>query len=454
MEHNVTFPGSFMQSFTSIGPMLDIAALFSAIAVYSGAYLGTVMLISFLAALTTIYVVWKLSKHFQSNGGYYLFAGKMLGKRVGITTSFIYAVYALLVIPNIALFVSFFILHLIPLGGNITGLLGYVIPFTFLLVLMGIVSQGLGRSIKYTIGAGSVEMVFVLVLDFFFLKNATSFTFPIIPTTMNGAYSVFSGVVFGILAFAGMESPLYLSEDTKRKDSTVPKALIYSYMVTGAVLVVSAFSIMVFLGSKGVSAYSSNPFYVNSMIRSSFGMVAYSLFAVLAIISSMNLCVSYSNAVLNEIRRMAKDNILSKLNVGNAKLVTSFLVLETVIIIVTNYFLGNFVGFVMIAAIVSFSYMSIQVIGGLSLLKLSFVSKRARAFSVALTSVLVLSITIAFSFAADVSPGSPTRLSIAIFLVILALSVLVSVIGSSKAKTWYNRVEMLNALEIKEVTDI
>lgn len=453
VEHKVTFSGSFMQSFTSIGPMLDIAALFSAIAVYSGAYLGIVMLISFLAALTTIYVVWKLSKHFQSNGGYYLFAGKTLGKRVGITTSFVYAAYALLVIPNIALFVSFFILHLIPLGSQVATLLSYVIPLAFLLVLLGIVSQGLGRSIKYTIGAGAVEMAFVLILDFLFIKNASSFSFPVIPTTMSGAYSVFSGVVFGILAFAGMESPVYLSEDTRKKGSTVPRALIYSYLVTGVLLVISAFSIMAFLGSKGVLAYSSNPFYVNSSIMASFGLVAYGLFAVLAIISSMNLCVAYSNAVLNEIRRMAKDNILSRFNIGNVNLISAFLLLEAVIIIVTNYFLGNFVGFIMIAAIVSFSYMFIQVIGGLSLMKLSIASKGVGAFSVALVSVLVLGITVVFSFIADIGPGSPTRLSIMIFLAIVALSALVSVIGSTKARAWYNRVEMSNALEIKDVND-
>ena len=114
---------------------------------------------------------------------------------------------------------------------------------------------------------------------------------------------VFSGVVFGILAFAGMESPLYLSEDTRKRSSTVPRAMIFSYAITGILLIVSAFSIMAYLGKAGLAAYTSNPFYVNSSIRSSFGMAAYTMFAILAILSSMNLCVAYSNAVLNEIRR-------------------------------------------------------------------------------------------------------------------------------------------------------
>ena len=453
MGHKVTFSGSFMQSFTSIGPMLDVAALFSAIAVYSGAYLGIVMLISFVAALTTIYVIWKLSKHFQSNGGYYLFAGKTLGKRTGIATSFIYAAYAILVIPNIALFVSFFILSLIHLGSVVASLLSYAIPIAFLLVLFGIVYQGLGRSIKYTIVAGGIEMAFVLVLDFLFLKNASSFSFSLLPTTMNGAYSVFSGVVFGILAFAGMESPLYLSEDTKKKGSTVPRALFYSYLVTGVVLVISAFSLMAFLGNTGILAYSSDPFYVNNSIRASFGVVSYALFAVLAIMSSMNLCVSYSNAVLNEIRRMAKDGILSRLDVRNDRLIYSFIAIEGVIILVTNYFLGNFVGFVMIAAIVSFSYMFIQVIGGLSLMRLSYASKQAWSLSIALLSTLILVVTMAFSFIADTSQGNPARISIVIFLAVLLISTVISIVGSSRARSWYSGIEMTNALEAKDTAE-
>ncbi len=439
-----------MQSFTSIGPMLDIAALFSAIAVYSGPYLGIVMLISFLAALTTIYAVWNLSKHYQSNGGYYLFAGKTLGKGVGITTSFVYAAYALLVIPNISLFVSFFVLNLVNVSPALIMALSYAIPLLFLLVLFAIVSQGIGRSIKYTIAAGMVEMVFILVLDFLFLKDAKTFSFPILPTTTNGVYSVFSGVVFGILAFAGMESPVYLSEDTSKSGSTVPRALIYSYMVTGVLLVISAFSIMAFLGSSGLSAYTSNPFYVNYSIRSSFGTVAYVLFAVLAILSSMNLCVAYSNAVLNEIRRMAKDGILSSVSSDSFSVILVFLVLEGIIITVTNYFLGNFVGFIVIAAIVSFSYMLIQIIGGFSLMILSVKERKTRVFSIAILSTIILGITIVFSVIADTGTGSPTRISLVALLLIVLVSITVSLLGRTKARVWYSRIEMANKLDLKE----
>ncbi|MGC8562043.1 MAG: APC family permease [Thermoplasmata archaeon] len=450
MEKRVTFSGSFMQSFTSIGPMLDIVALFSAIAVYSGPYLGIVMLISFFSAMTTVYVIWNLSKRFQSNGGYYLFAGKTLGKGSGIFVSMVYAGYALLVIPNIALFASFFILHLVPLGTQFSTLLSYLVPLIFLLFLFGIISQGLGTSIKYTVGAGMTELVFVIVLDILFLKNATTFSFPLIPANLSGVYSVFSGVVFGILAFAGMESPVYLSENTRQSGSVVPKALVYSYLATGVLLVISAFSIMAFLGLNGLSTYSSNPFFVDSSVHAAFGTTVYALFAILAVLSSMNLSVAYSNSVLNEIRRMGEDGILSRITILKKRPILFFVLLETTVIVVTNFFLGNFLGFIVIAAVVSFSYMTIQLMGGLSLLKLTVKSKEKKALIVSLVSLLVIGITVVFSSIADLSPGSPTRSSIIIFIAIVIASVFVSYLGRTKLREWYDGIHMLNNLDEKE----
>lgn len=450
MEQRVTFSGSFMQSFTSIGPMLDIVALFSAIAVYSGPYLGVVMLISFFTAMTAVYVVWNLSRRYQSNGGYYLFAGRILGKGAGIFISIVYAAYALLVIPNIALFASFFLLHLIPLGRSLSGMLSYLIPLIFLLVLLGIIYQGLGRSIKYTVAAGMMELFFVIALDVLFLRNETTLSFSVIPTNLSGVYSVFSGVVFGILAFAGMESPVYLSENTRKSRFVVPKALVYSYIATGILLVISAFSILAFLGLKGISAYSSDPFYIGKSVQVAFGKGVYALFAALAVLSSMNLCVAYSNSVLNEIRRMGDDGILARIVTARRRPILVFLILETAVILVANFFLGNFMRFVAIAAVVSFSYMTIQVIGGFSLLKMTIKTRETRGSIIALLSVAIMGITVVFSTMADLSPGSPARASIILFGAIILASVLLSSFGRAMFRKWYDGIHMLNSLETKE----
>ncbi|MEM0141492.1 MAG: APC family permease [Thermoplasmatales archaeon] len=452
MREAVTFAGSFMQSFTSMGPMLDIVALFSAIAFYSGIYLGIVMLLSFCSALSAMYVIKSLSKKFQSNGGYYLFAGEALGKDIGIFTSFIYTSYALLTIPSISLFVSYFVLNTFLKGTHFAAFFNYIIPFAFLLSIVGIVYLGLGRSIKYTLVAGIIEFAFITILDVLFFKHGTASVLSIFPVNLHAVTSVFTGVVFGVLVFSGMESPVYLSENTEERRRTVPRALVYSYLATGFLLVISAFSILLFLGSEGLEKYTSSPLVIENHIRIIFGPAVYILFLILAILSSLNLCVAYSNSVLNEIRRMSEDRILPMIRGNWKNIVITYFILEGAIGLIANVFLGSFLGFVVIAAIVSFSYMAVQFIGGLSLIWLSANSGRIKPFLIALFSVIVISLTLIFSLYIDIFGNGPTRISIVAFLIILIVSFSISYAGKVEFPEWYDGIVMFNS--IKEADDI
>ncbi|MEM4213514.1 MAG: APC family permease, partial [Thermoplasmatales archaeon] len=418
----------------------------------SGIYLGLVMLLSFCSALSAMYVTQSLSKKFQSNGGYYLFAGEALGKDIGIFASFIYTSYALLTIPSISLFVSYFVLSTFLKGIHFAALFAYIIPLVFLISTVGIVYLGLGRSIKYTLVAGVIEFVFITILDVLFFKNASASIPPIFPVNLHDVASVFTGVVFGILVFSGMESPVYLSENTERRLRTVPRALVYSYLTTGILLVISAFSILLFLGSEGLEKYVSSPLVIENFIHIILGPVVYILFLILAILSSLNLCVAYSNSVLNEIRRMSEDGILP-IVLGNWRnIVITFFILEGGIGLIANVLLGNFLGFVVIAAIVSFSYMAVQFIGGLSLIWLSANSGQIKSLLIASLSVIIISLTLIFSLYIDIFGNGPTRISLVAFLVILIVSFSISYVGKTKFPDWYDGIEMFNS--IKEADDI
>lgn len=441
VSHQVTLIGSVMQSFTSIGPMLDVAALFSAIAFYSGAFLGLVMVIAFLVTFTTIYVVYALSSRFQSNGGYYFFIGKILGKKAGISVSIMYVVYAILVIPNISLFVSFFTASYVHFSPMTMLLWRYLIPLLFLLSVTGIVSQGLGRSIKYTVAAGSLELFFLLALDFLFFSKTHTFSIPLFPNSSTQLMSALSGIVFGVLAFAGSGSSIFLSEDTVNGSKTVPRGLKYSYVGTGILLILSAFALVSFLGSHGIELYSLNPFYVGISIRKTLGTWVYLIFGIMAVISATNLSVAYGNALFNAIRKMVHHSILPSLGLSSGQMMLLFVVMEGIIIEVTSLFLGNITGFLMLAGIVSFSYMAVHIIAGMSLVKLSVLSRKIWRISAALASTIILSITFVFSVIADSSPGQPTRISELAFLLVITGTLLITTMGLSSFQRWYSRID-------------
>jgi amino acid transporter len=436
----ITFNGSFMQSFTSVGPMLDVAALFSAIALYSGTFIGLVMVIAFGITFTTMYVVYSLSSRFQSNGGYYFFTGKILGKGPGVAISLIYVVYAMLVIPDISFFVSYFTLSYVNSFSFLAEIWVYAVPLVFLLCVVGIVSLGIGRSIKYTIAAGSLELLFLLILDILFFSKGQPLAFPIIPKTETGLLSVFSGVVFGVLAFSGNGSSIFLSEDTVNGIKTVPKGITYSYVVTGVMLILSAFALTSFLGVAGIASYSSSPFFVVISIRKTLGTVVYLIFGIMAIVSATNLSVSYGNALFNAMRKMTVHYIFPNIGLGPKKMLILFVLVEGVIIETSTFFYGSVTAFIIVAAIVSFSYMIVHIVAGISLVKLSAITRKFRGMIPAILSTLILSTTFVFSVVADSSSGLPGLVSIIVVAVMAAMVLLITVVGVSVSPRWYSRI--------------
>ncbi|MEM0128236.1 MAG: hypothetical protein QXO03_04025, partial [Thermoplasmatales archaeon] len=209
---------------------------------------------------------------------------------------------------------------------------------------------------------------------------------------------------------------------------------------------------LLFLGPEGLEKYTSSSLVIENHIRIIFGPAVYILFLILAILSSLNLCVAYSNSVLNEIRRMSEDRILPIIWGNWRNIVITYFILEGAIGLIANVFLGSFLGFVVIAAIVSFSYMAVQFIGGLSLIWLSASSGRIKPLLIALFSVIVISLTLIFSLYIDIFGNGPTRISIVAFLIILIVSFSISYAGKVEFPEWYDGIVMFNS--IKEADDV
>jgi amino acid transporter len=437
----IKFKGAFMQSFTSVGPMLDIAALFSAIAVYAGLYLGFVMILAFLITSGIMYVVYSLASRFRSNGGYYFFAASSFGKGVGVVVSIMYVAYAVLVVPDISLFVSYFITYLLPLGPSQIQVMIYIVPIIFLMVVCGIVSLGLGRSIKYTVLAGAVEFLFIVAIDILFLYRAHGILVP----TFSGStpfLSIFSGVVFGVLAFAGNGSSIFLSEDTENSRETIPRGIKYSYIATGLLMIISAFSMVSFLGQTGIAAYTSDPIYITTAIRSDLSYAVYVAFALIAVLSATNLSVSYTNALLNNLRKMVVHEIIPFSWFGRTYMLLTVVFLGGCIVVASTYYLGPVNAFIVIAAVVSIAYMVLHLIAAFSLMKISGKNLTSKGFIAALGSAILLAVTILFSLISDATPGSPLMISIASVGLIVAASILITAAGKKAWRKWYSEINI------------
>ena len=310
-EKIIDFKRSFMQSFTSIGPFLDIAAIFAAIAIFSSFMLPIVVLFSFLISYSTIYTIYYISRKHSTNGGYYSFVGKSLGSNVGLIVGIFYIFYSALVLPNISLFAANFITSAlgslsisIPFSSDI-----YAIVFSLMAVLM--VSRGLRFSSTYTLILGLVEIIAILFYITFF------FTFSVggINIFQNSSFqSFFTGVMFGMVIFAGAGSSIFVSESTIEPRRLVPRAIILSYTFSGIALVVSAFAMENYLGSTGMIMYSSTGGAYILEALYNYNVWLFTTFLLLAVVSGFNLAVSYLRAFVNVMQRMRKDRIIPSWN--------------------------------------------------------------------------------------------------------------------------------------------
>lgn len=297
-----------MQSFTSIGPMLDVVALFSVIAIISGAYLPIVMLLAFIVGFSTLNTTYRLSGRFVSNGGYYSYVGKVLGKSPGIFVGLLYLSYAMLVLPNISLFYGGFISSFYSMGPVPAGVEQYIISLVFSATVVAFVSRGLRITFRYTVIAGILEFAVVCVSSLLFIahpaQGTAAFNLP-----GSGAGSIWLGLIFGVVAFAGSGSPVFFSSNVKKPSRNIPRSIFTAYTVSGALMVLASFSLVMFLGKSGLTAYTSDPYILLAMIRGRLGAAVYAMFTTFAIVSGLNLTISYLNALKNAFSRMASENI-------------------------------------------------------------------------------------------------------------------------------------------------
>ena len=352
--------------------MVDVAALFSVIAIYSGAFLPVVMAISFLLGYSTINTVHKLSRTFVSNGGYYSYAGKTLGKFAGIFTGLLYIAYGILVVPNISLFFSVFLSSILGLYFTVPGIAQVLFSLVFSATVVLFVSRGLKLTLKYTVVAGFMEMGAVLLLSVMFFL-ALSGTPPAL-TFGGGTFdAIWTGVIFGILAFSGSGSSIFISENVEKPSFTVPRSLLTSYTVSGLIMVLSSLSLVLFLGNPGLQSYMGNPLILPFLIGSRLGVAAFLLFAVFGIVSAFNLCVSYLNALSNSVRRMVSENLFGdrvRLSFRPFFLLGIVFALTVLSAIASYFSAGFFFMFAAIAGAVSLSYISVHIIMNVALFRI------------------------------------------------------------------------------------
>lgn len=440
LRHEWGFAGAAMQSFTSIGPMLDLVAVFSIVTIYSGIMLPVIILLSFILGYSTINTVYRFSSDFVSNGGYYTYVGKSIGKFPAIFTGLLYLMYASLVLPNISLFITGFLSQALSVFYNIPPITGLLVSLLFPSLVVILVSRGMSLTVKYTVIAGLLELAMVVVSDLLFFTHHAA-GFPLYVGYKFRLNAVFLGIVFGILVFSGSGSSIFLSDFVSNAKKTIPGSLLSSYTVSGLLMVISSLALVFFLGKNGVSSYSVDPYVLLSVIYSRLGPYFYLIFILFSIISSANLSVSYCNALRNSFQRMLNENVFGAFRLkGNSQgvLMAIILVISFGTGILAFVYNAYFFIFAALAGVVSLSYMAIHIITNIALIRHR---GNGRIYGAVLPPVLSSSILLVSFYYSAIAPGSSLFTSDVLFLCVILVALLSSTIIRLK-KDWYNNIRI------------
>ncbi|OWP56159.1 MAG: hypothetical protein B2I17_07445 [Thermoplasmatales archaeon B_DKE] len=368
-ERYVGLGHSVMQSFTSIGPMLDLIAVFPLVALFAGEDFPYAIIISFLVSFTTINTTYQLSRRFSTNGGYYSYAGKILGKAPGLFVALSYLAYSIIVLLAITSFAGYFIFEsMLDFGISSARTIPFILSAVFIITVFAIVHLGLKKSLKFTLIAGTAEAAFIIVISLFmFLYPFAGSTVIFPPGNLNSNF--LTGVIFGVLAFSGSGSSIFLSENSKNPKKTPADGLALAFLISGLIMIISSFAVVAFIGNY-LTLYVNNPAALLADIQQKYGIIFLVPAILFLVLSAMNLSVSYLNALLKSVKKMFMDNVLYYGKGTGKNSATSVLLVAVItLILVLSVLYGPYNAFVYMSSLAGLFFISVHAFANVALVK-------------------------------------------------------------------------------------
>ena len=301
----VGLTGVVMQAFTAIAPAAAIVFTIAFTASLAGVQAPLAYLYGFILIFTLGISLTQLAKYLPSSGGYFTYVARTLGPRVGFSTAWLFFAYAPFVICATIMYAGFVF------EGAIKSAYGFDFPWwAFFLIALAFITAvtyfGVTLSVRFIVIMGSLEILVMLALAFTGFANPGAGGFSFRPFDVSSATSsnFFLAVIFGIAGFAGFEEAVPLAEEAQNPRRTVPRALIISLVLMGALLVIVPWGIIIGWGTAKVGALSINASPAITLANRLWGG-AWIIVLLVVMNSALAASIAFQNAVTRVWYRMA-----------------------------------------------------------------------------------------------------------------------------------------------------
>ena len=298
------------QSITSMAPGAAIAASIPLGAAFAGGALPLSVLIAWIGFLFTAVSVGQLAKHIPAAGSVATYNAVGLAPWVGFLVGWAYAAVEVLIVP----------LVMLQLGYSVAGewnaeqasfptSLWWVFMVAGTLLICFLVYRGVKTSTRTGVVLGLVEIVVFLALAIVLVIKAGDHNTLSVFTTKyanaegyKGLTGVIAGAVGALLAFSGFEAAAPLAEETKDPRRNVPRAVILSTIIIGALYLFTTYAAAVAYGPEKFSGFAA---YANGVPWDGLARTVSMVFWALVLFAIINSTLANANAGANVFTRTA-----------------------------------------------------------------------------------------------------------------------------------------------------
>jgi amino acid transporter len=301
------------QSVAHLGPCGSAIVIFPFLTQFVGASIPFIILVCLCAIILTGLCVASLVRQIPSAGGYVSYVGQGLGKRFGFFTAWVYFLYDPIV-PTASILIAAGFLEQV-----FKHTLGITIPWwATTLVLLAVVHvstyMGIKQSAQLNVVLSLIESLILVLLSIsiiFHVGRSGQSAIPFhIPSF--GIQSLAIGFAFTVIMFSGFESAVPLAEETADAERAIPRTMLLSLLIVGAIWVLAGYAMVVGFGVSNASQVinaKENPFF--SVAQDVWG--AGWLLVVFALVnSSLAAAIAGQNAGSRVLFALGRASILPK----------------------------------------------------------------------------------------------------------------------------------------------
>ena len=300
------------QNMANMAPAAAIVYDFPAQIAAAGGALWIANSISLFAVLLIASSIIQFARQLPHAGGYYTYLSRSLGPRAGAFSAWIYFLYALVLPAEVTLIWAGIASSL-----TLTYLHLHISWIVFEVVMLALVTYlaytGVQRSARVVVIAGSAEfLIFLALAVALLIRPASPLRLPVLaPSAAFGGWSgiLGFGLVFGILNFVGFESAAPMAEETTDPRRSIPRSVLYSVLILGALYLLMSFAAVFGWGVPALAKFAANPAPFNVMANRVLGIGTLLVFLA-ATNSSFGCALATLNQGTRVLMSMAQGGVL------------------------------------------------------------------------------------------------------------------------------------------------